>query len=209
MNIEELFARGGIVVWILAGYSMVGITIILDRYLLFLRQHNLPKGFSLNLNRLLDQADAESQVQDLKGPEARIIQAVVDADRQGVKDLHGVGSRIRSAEMQRLETGLPTLGLLGNTAPLLGLLGTIMGLIEAFTAVANANPAEKADLLSASISVAMNTTAFGLIVAIPCIAFYIILSGMTKKIIDEIDQYSVKLENLLIARGRTDGQAAE
>ncbi|MEN8161752.1 MAG: MotA/TolQ/ExbB proton channel family protein, partial [Myxococcota bacterium] len=67
----------------------------------------------------------------------------------------------------QLEKRTPYVAMASSIATLLGLLGTIMGLIQAFTAVANANPAEKADLLSASISVAMNTTAFGLMVAIP------------------------------------------
>jgi biopolymer transport protein ExbB len=66
----------------------------------------------------------------------------------------------------QLEKRTAYVALGANVATLLGLLGTIIGLIQAFTAVANANPAEKADLLSASISVAMNTTAFGLVVAI-------------------------------------------
>ena len=66
----------------------------------------------------------------------------------------------------QLEKRTPYVSLASSIATLLGLLGTIMGLIQAFTAVANANPAEKADLLSASISVAMNTTAFGLMVVV-------------------------------------------
>ena len=68
--------------------------------------------------------------------------------------------------------------------------------------MAAAAPDQKAALLTKSISIAMNTTAFGLIVAIPCMGAHVILSGITKKIIDEIDQYSVKLENLLIYRGK-------
>ena len=92
-------------------------------------------------------------------------------------DLQGVVRRREDIEIAmeermmeiipQLEKRTPYVALASNIATLLGLLGTIMGLIEAFTAVANANPAEKADLLSASISVAMNTTAFGLMVAIP------------------------------------------
>ena len=69
--------------------------------------------------------------------------------------------------MPELEQRTHYLATLANVATLLGLLGTIIGLIQAFTAVAAADPSEKADLLSASISVAMNTTAFGLVVAIP------------------------------------------
>jgi biopolymer transport protein ExbB len=77
----------------------------------------------------------------------------------------------------RLEKRTPYVALASSIATLLGLLGTIMGLIQAFTAVANANPAEKADLLSASISVAMNTTAFGLMVAIPLLIVHAILTS--------------------------------
>ncbi|MEJ2699302.1 MAG: MotA/TolQ/ExbB proton channel family protein [Desulfuromonadales bacterium] len=95
----------------------------------------------------------------------------------------------------QLEKRTPYLALLSNIATLLGLLGTIMGLIQAFTAVANANPAEKADLLSASISVAMNTTAFGLIVAIPLMLIHARLTSTTGEIVDSLEMASVKALN--------------
>lgn len=95
----------------------------------------------------------------------------------------------------QLEKRTPYLALLSNIATLLGLLGTIMGLIAAFTAVANANPAEKADLLSASISVAMNTTAFGLIVAIPLMIIHAKLTSTTGQIVDSLEMASVKVLN--------------
>ena len=95
----------------------------------------------------------------------------------------------------QLEKRTPYVALLSNIATLLGLLGTIMGLIEAFTAVANANPAEKADLLSASISVAMNTTAFGLMSAIPLLLFHAKLMATTGQIVDSLEMASVKALN--------------
>jgi biopolymer transport protein ExbB len=95
----------------------------------------------------------------------------------------------------QLEKRTPYVALLANIATLLGLLGTIMGLIEAFTAVANANPAEKADLLSASISVAMNTTAFGLMSAIPLLLFHAMLTSTTGQIVDSMEMASVKALN--------------
>ena len=95
----------------------------------------------------------------------------------------------------QLEKRTPYVALLSNIATLLGLLGTIMGLIEAFTAVANANPAEKADLLSASISVAMNTTAFGLMSAIPLLLFHAKLTATTGQIVDSLEMASVKALN--------------
>ena len=84
-----------------------------------------------------------------------------------------------------------------NIATLLGLLGTIIGLIQAFTAVAAADPAEKADLLSASISVAMNTTAFGLIAAIPMLFCHSYLVTKTAKLVDNLEMAAVKCLNIV------------
>ena len=97
----------------------------------------------------------------------------------------------------QLEKRTPYVALLSNIATLLGLLGTIMGLIAAFTAVANANPAEKADLLSASISVAMNTTAFGLMSAIPLLLFHAKLTSTTGEIVDNLEMASIKALNTI------------
>jgi biopolymer transport protein ExbB len=107
----------------------------------------------------------------------------------------------------QLEKRTPYVALLSNIATLLGLLGTIMGLIEAFTAVANANPAEKADLLSASISVAMNTTAFGLMSAIPLLLFHAKLTSTTGQIVDSLEMASVKALNTIsnFAKRQFDG----
>lgn len=97
----------------------------------------------------------------------------------------------------QLEKRTPYVALFANICTLLGLLGTIMGLIEAFTAVANANPAEKADLLSASISVAMNTTAFGLMSGIPLLITHAVLVSKTGEIIDSLEMASVKTLNII------------
>ncbi len=102
--------------------------------------------------------------------------------------------------MPRLEKRTHYIATFANIATLLGLLGTIMGLIQAFTAVANANPAEKADLLSGSISVAMNTTAFGLMVAIPLILIYTVLQTKTTELVDSLEMASVKFLNIIMER---------
>ena len=101
--------------------------------------------------------------------------------------------------LPRLEKRTPYLATFANIATLLGLLGTIMGLIKALTAVANVDPAEKANLLSASISVAMNTTAFGLMAAIPLLLLFTFLQTKTTEIVDSIEMASVKFVNLIRA----------
>jgi biopolymer transport protein ExbB len=102
--------------------------------------------------------------------------------------------------MPRLEKRTHYLATFANIATLLGLLGTIIGLIRAFTAVSGANPAEKADLLSASISVAMNTTAFGLMAAIPLLLIHTLLQTKTTELIDSLEMASVKFLNTVFER---------
>jgi biopolymer transport protein ExbB len=139
---------------------------------------------------------------------------IIKKDKSTVSQMLGMGlarqSAVRRREdieiameesmmeiIPRLEKRTPYVALLSNIATLLGLLGTIMGLIEAFTAVANANPAEKADLLSASISVAMNTTAFGLMSAIPLLLLHAKLTSTTGQIVDSLEMASVKALNTI------------
>jgi biopolymer transport protein ExbB len=107
----------------------------------------------------------------------------------------------------QLERRTHYLASFANVATLLGLLGTIIGLIQAFQAVGAANPAEKADLLSASISVAMNTTAFGLIVAIPLLITHSVLTAKTGAIVDSLEMASVKVLNVISAKARRQVEA--
>ena len=98
----------------------------------------------------------------------------------------------------RLEKRTHYLSMFANISTLLGLLGTITGLIKAFTAVAQVDPSLKAEILSSSISVAMNTTAFGLAAAIPLIISFSILQSKTTEIVDSLEMATVKFANLMM-----------
>src|SRR6202012_5107085 len=100
----------------------------------------------------------------------------------------------------RLEKRTHYLATFANLATLLGLLGTVMGLIHAFAPVATINPAEKANLLSASISVAMNCTAFGLMPAVPLLFVHAFLQTKTTELIDSLEMASVKFLNAITER---------
>jgi biopolymer transport protein ExbB len=111
--------------------------------------------------------------------------------------------------LPRLEKRTHYLATFANMATLMGLLGTIIGLIDAFTAVSNANPAEKAELLSSSISIGMNCTAFGLMVAIPLVLIHSLLQTKTTEIIDSLEMASVKFLNAITERATGEGKPAE
>jgi biopolymer transport protein ExbB/TolQ len=108
----------------------------------------------------------------------------------------------------KLEKRTHYLATFANVATLLGLLGTIIGLIDAFTSISEANPAEKADLLSSSISVAMNTTAFGLMVGIPLLLLHSWLQTKTTEIVDSLEMASVKVLNSITSAMRPETSAA-
>lgn len=98
--------------------------------------------------------------------------------------------------MPRLEQRTNYVATIANVATLLGLLGTIIGLIDAFGAISSADPAQKGELLSSSISVAMNTTALGLMAAIPLLLFYTYLQSKTAKVVDSMEMATVKFINV-------------
>ena len=100
----------------------------------------------------------------------------------------------------RLEKRTHYLSSLANIGLLTGLLGTVIGLIAAFSSIATASPAEKASLLSASISVAMNNTASGLFVAITLLTAHMFLESKTTKVIDSLEIASVKFLNSVVER---------
>ncbi len=181
MNLFELLAKGGAVVWILGGFSLIGLAIVLERLFYFLRQAGLPPALVPELNRLLEDPQALAKAAGLKGPEGRLLHAVVEADRDGVADLRTVGGRVRSLEIQRMEFGLGTLGVLGHTAPLLGLLGTITGMIKAFMVIEAAGGKVDAQALAGGIWEAMITTGVGLAVAIPLVILLHVLEGFVER----------------------------
>ncbi len=181
MNMEELITKGGPVVWILICYSAIGVAIVIERSLLFLRQRRLPAQVIKGLGSLLDQPKVLTESGVGQGPEYRIVDAIITADAEGVKDLRSVGDRVRSHELQRMEFGLRTLGILGNTAPLLGLLGTITGMIKAFMVIEQAGGKVDAQALAGGIWEAMITTGVGLAVAIPLLILLHFLEGAVER----------------------------
>jgi biopolymer transport protein ExbB/TolQ len=108
----------------------------------------------------------------------------------------------------RLEKRTHYIATFANVITLVGLLGTIIGLIKAFTAVAQVNPAEKAELLSASISIAMNNTAFALMVAIPFLLVHAYLQARTSEIVDSLEAAKITFLNI-VERAKAEAPAAK
>jgi biopolymer transport protein ExbB len=194
------FQKGGLFMYPILLVFVAGMAITVERWFQLNRIRSMNRKMWNLLQPVLVKGDFDKA------------RAIIKKDKSTISQMLGMGLARLGAVRRRddieiameesmmeiipqLEKRTPYVALLSNIATLLGLLGTIMGLIEAFTAVANANPAEKADLLSASISVAMNTTAFGLMSAIPLLLFHAKLTSTTGQIVDSLEMASVKALN--------------
>lgn len=193
---------GGTFIYPIGLVLVLGVAISIERWL-FLNSINRKNQHAISLIQPALKSGDYQKILELaktnKAPVLTVLEAGIarlgKADRR--EDVEYAMEETLMEHMMGLEKRTPLLATLANIATLLGLLGTIMGLIAAFSAVAGADPAEKANLLSASISVAMNTTAFGLITAIPLILFHTSLQTKTVSIIDSLEMAGRKLLNSL------------
>jgi biopolymer transport protein ExbB len=194
------FQKGGMFMYPILLVFVIGLGIALERWFRLSRIRSVNRKIWNQLYPMLVKGEFEKVMGVVSKDKSTIAQMLgMGLARQGtVRRREDIEIAMEESMMEiipKLEARTPYVALLSNIATLLGLLGTIMGLIEAFTAVANANPAEKADLLSASISVAMNTTAFGLMSAIPLLLFHAKLTSTTGQIVDSLEMASVKALN--------------
>jgi biopolymer transport protein ExbB len=206
-SIVGFFSTGGIFMYPILIVFAVGLAIAVERYVTLTLVTNKNQVVWDQVQPVLADGDFEKAREMTSEDESTISQVLnMGLSLQGaVRRREDIEIAMEESMMEivpRLEKRTPYVALASSIATLLGLLGTIMGLIQAFTAVANANPAEKADLLSASISVAMNTTAFGLMVAIPLLIIHAILTSKTGDIVDSLEMATVKALNVFSRRAK-------
>jgi biopolymer transport protein ExbB/TolQ len=206
-QIAKFYTDGGFFMHPIAFVSVFGIAIIVERFIFLFFKYNINANqFMAQIQKLVMANNIDRAIKLCNAAPSAALPKVIKAGlTRANKGEVEIANAIEEATLEvipNITKRTPTLQSVANIATLLGLLGTIIGLISAFEAVATAPPDMKTQMLTASIAIAMNTTAFGLIVAIPTLACFVFLNNVTKKIIDEIDQYSVKLQNLLVSRGK-------
>ena len=209
----RFFQEGGFFMYPISIILVIGLIIALERYAyLAMAKRSNREDFN-KLHRMISGRDFKSALKfasESKSAMANMIGAglVRLGRRQPREEIEYAMEEGLLETMPRLEKRTQYLATLANVSTLLGLLGTIIGLIAAFTAVASADPAQKASLLSQSISVAMNTTAFGLIAAIPLLLIHSILQTKTNEIVDSFEMAGIKVMNMLSDRNPVEPAAA-
>jgi biopolymer transport protein ExbB len=152
---------------------------------------------------------AQRLVQGSTAPAAVVAQAMLSTGEADEEKLQGAGDDAATLILPDLTRRLSYLGMLANSATLIGLLGTITGLITAISGVGVADAAQRSAYLAAGISEALHTTAFGLMIAIPTLLVQGWLNGRVEAIADQLDQLGIRLaKSLAYANGRTAQLAA-
>jgi biopolymer transport protein ExbB/TolQ len=204
-TIARFFQDGGHFMYPIAIVAVLGIAIAIERYVYLTVVRARNRSLWQELEPLLGQGNFRqaAQIASQSGSAIGQILSYGLARVQGARRREDVEKAMEESLMgilPKLEKRTHYLATFANLATLLGLLGTVMGLISAFGAVATVNPAEKANLLSASISVAMNCTAFGLMTAVPLLVIHSVIQTKATELVDSLEMASVKFLNSITER---------
>ncbi|MBU0996118.1 MAG: MotA/TolQ/ExbB proton channel family protein [Proteobacteria bacterium] len=198
----SLFQSGGSFMYVILCVSIIALALFAERatFLYFKMKMNIEGPFQKIVNALekMNYRGAIEECTRIEShPMGRILKAgLLKADKRD-KDIERVLEEKILQEIPLVKARINLLTMFANISTLLGLLGTIIGLISAFQGVSSANAAMKQEILANGISVAMLTTAFGLIVAIPCLAGYYILNNRGEYLIDQFEEKALSLFNTL------------
>ncbi len=205
MSIIAGLQHGGFAVALIAITMAVSITFIIERFIrLFMKMNINGSSFMFEVQKYILANDLDGAIRVCNGAGNAALPKVIKAGlMRSSRSEEQIQNALDAASLEvipQLEQNLPYLALIANIATLLGLLGTISGLIKSFAAVAMADPAQRQAILSAGISEAMYATAFGLVVAIGTMVAHSFLAAKAARIVSDIDEHSVKLLDLLSAR---------
>ena len=206
-TVLHFFQQGGLFMYPIALVAVLAIAIAAERWLFLRRVQKENAVLWAEVAPLVAQGDLDSAARVTEGSDTAIARIISNGITQA--RIENKRSEIEVAAEEGLMEVLPAiekrthyLGTFSNMSTLLGLLGTVIGLIGSFAALGAADPAEKADLLSKGISEAMNCTAFGLMVAIPSLLLHSYLQARTTELIDGLEAVAGKFVNALSSRRR-------
>jgi len=206
-SFAEFYQQGGSWMHAIALTAIVVSGVIIERFIFLFFRFNINGGQFFNQIQKLVMANNIDRAIKLcnaadKAALARVIKAGLTRANKGEADISAAVEEAMLEVSPAISKRIFMIPALANIATLLGLIGTVFGMIEAFHAVATVAADQRATALAKGISIAINTTGFGLMVAIPLLAVHMFIAGLAKKVADECDLYASKLENLLASRVR-------
>ena len=202
-KIADAWNEGGWGMYPIAFFFVIGLAITVERSIVLFFGAAINKdGFLRGLKKHIYAGDLDKAINYVAGqkptPLTNVIKSGLMNVPKGEEETQAALDEASLRETPRLEARSGYLAMLGNAAMLAGLLGTVDGLINSFKAVAHASPADRSTILAGSIGEAMNCTRFGLIAAIPLLIFFSVLNGRTQSLINDINETSVAVLNLIV-----------
>lgn len=190
MDLFSIFLKGGFIMWLILACSVIGLMVIIDRFIVLRKAKiNIP-AFMVRIRGFIKKRDisgAISHCMQENSPVSNIIRKGLKKYKLGHERVEEAIENAGRQEVSKLEKGLPILATVAGIAPLLGFLGTVTGMITAFMTIqdlqGSANPSD----LAGGIWEALITTAFGLIVGIPALAFYNYFLSAVKKLVGDME----------------------
>ena len=221
--VVTFFRSGGTMMFINLAVLVVTLAVIAERaYSLNFRFRMNTKAFLAEIDKAIGAGNLQKAKKLCKDNHervlARVVFAALNAASLGPDGMRNAIDESKAEVVPQFTKRINLLWPIANIATLIGLVGTVFGLIEAFSAVGAVSAEQKAALLTAGISHAMNNTAFGLMIALVCMVAHLLLANVTKSISEDVEFASLRMENLLIrmmaerarggaATGSTEGQA--
>lgn len=199
-TVARFFQNGGVFMYPIVIMLAVGLAIVIERFVYLMKAERENRDVWTRLMPLVNQGRFE-EAEQVAAQSTTAIGRVLgyglarSRDNAARDDVEAAMEEVLMEVTPLLERRTHYLATFANVATLLGLLGTIIGLIHGFSAVSNINPAQKADQLSASVSIAMNCTAFGLMVAIPFTLIHAWLQAKTDALVDHVEMAAAKFLN--------------
>ena len=200
VGLFDVMQKGGPLMWLILLCSILGGGVFVERLLYYHRSRmNAPEFLAgtLNLLRRKSYLEALERCEDGHGPVVRVVQTAILKRTLPPSDLREVVREIAQLQVPRLEANLPILATVGHVAPLLGLLGTVTGMIQAFIEISRSSGAAPVGDLAAGIWTALITTAAGLMVAIPCYVAYNYLVSRVQAIMGDMERAAIEVIHVL------------
>jgi biopolymer transport protein ExbB/TolQ len=200
-RLADIFQKGGPFFIVNTFFLAVVIALVVERAIYFLgRGHINASAFLEQIKRLLaaNNIDRAKKLCDAtSAPIARVAKAGLSKIHRGEAAVAQAMEETMVDVTPEVKVRIAALWSMANIVTLTGLLGTVTGLIRTFESMKDANPAERQKELSAGIAEAMYNTAMGLGIALLCMLSHLLLSSASKKVVSDLESFSLKLENLL------------
>lgn len=199
-GVLELIRLGGPIMWAILACSVLATGIFAERLLFYLRNTVPVDPFLAGLRNLIRKGlfrEALERCDDVRGPAVRVIQAAIVKRHLPKGEVREIVQEVGQMQVPRLEAHLPLLATVGTIAPLLGLLGTVTGMIKAFKEINEAMGAAPIGDLAGGIWEALITTAGGLVVAIPTFVAYNFLVSRMNGILTDVERAGIEIVHIL------------